>query len=162
MTHTIQRDDIWRALDQVKDPEIPPVSLVEMGIVRDVAIANDTVTVVMTPTFSGCPALSTMRHDIESALHALGFARVRVEIQLSPAWSSDWITPAAREKLRQFGLAPPRVHGGDINVMLMDEAVCPYCNSHNTVVKNTFGPTLCRAIYFCNDCKQPFEQFKPI
>jgi ring-1,2-phenylacetyl-CoA epoxidase subunit PaaD len=160
---TLTPAQIWQALDEVADPEIPVVSLVEMGIVRDVAVsASGAVTVQMTPTFAGCPALHVMREDIAAKLEELGATAVTVETILSPPWSSDWIVPEARAKLKAFGLAPPPQHGGNINVVLLDLAACPYCDSTNTSVKNNFGPTLCRAIYYCHNCQQPFEQFKPL
>jgi ring-1,2-phenylacetyl-CoA epoxidase subunit PaaD len=156
-------EQIWQALTEVCDPEIPVVSLVEMGIIRDVTARDDgAVTVAMTPTFAGCPALHVMREDIEAKLKEMGATAVTVETTLSPPWSSDWITPAGRAKLKEFGLAPPPRHGGNINVVLLDLAPCPYCDSPNTSLKNSFGPTLCRAIYYCNNCQQPFEQFKPL
>ncbi|MFQ5398773.1 MAG: 1,2-phenylacetyl-CoA epoxidase subunit PaaD [Anaerolineae bacterium] len=154
---------IWRALEDVKDPEIPVVSLVEMGIIRDVIITDDEVLVKMTPTFSGCPALHVMQRDIKARVQQLGVNSVAVEVVLSPPWSSDWISREAREKLRQFGLAPPPRHNGDlISVAFLDAAVCPRCESKNTVIKNSFGPTLCRMIWYCNDCQDAFEQFKPL
>ncbi|HFQ93544.1 MAG TPA: phenylacetate-CoA oxygenase subunit PaaJ, partial [Anaerolineae bacterium] len=116
----------------------------------------------MTPTFSGCPALRVMERDIAAKMKELGFASVEVRTVLSPPWSSDWITEEAREKLKKFGLAPPPRHGGRIEITFYEPAACPYCGSENTAVKNDFGPTLCRAIYYCNDCQQPFEQFKPL
>lgn len=157
-------DVIWNALNEVKDPEIPVVSLVEMGIVRDVILDEaGNVTIKMTPTFSGCPALDVMRRDIIARIEALGFTAVKVEMVLNPPWSTDWINEAARLKLKQFGLAPPPHHGGNSNVILFfDEVLCPRCNSTNTTLQNSFGPTLCRAIYTCNDCREPFEQFKPL
>lgn len=162
MPHT--KESIWEALNEVKDPEIPVVSLVEMGIVRDVNLdETGHVIIKMTPTFSGCPALDVMRRDIIAKIEALGFNDVKVEMVLNPPWSTDWIEEAARLKLKQFGLAPPPRHGGDSNVILFfDEVLCPRCNSTNTALQNSFGPTLCRAIYTCNDCREPFEQFKPL
>lgn len=154
---------IWQALEQVKDPEIPVVSVVEMGIVRDVVAEGDAVRVTMTPTFSGCPALDVMQRDIETAVRQLGIQNVTIETILHPPWTSDWITEEAREKLRQFGLAPPQKHGGNlISVALLDVAECPHCGSKNTVLKNSFGSTLCRMIYYCNNCQDAFEQFKPL
>ncbi len=155
---------VWQALAEVKDPEIPLVSLVEMGIVRDVAVAEDgTVTVQMTPTFSGCPALEVMRREITEAVQGLGAAAVNVEMVLNPPWSSDWISDEARVKLNNFGLAPPPRHGGNVQTILFwDAAACPRCGSTRTTLQNSFGPTLCRAIYTCNDCQEPFEQFKPL
>jgi len=153
---------IWNALDEVPDPEIPVVSLVEMGIVREVRLLSNGVEVTMTPTFSGCPALKVMEEDIETKLHEIGFEHVAVKTTLSPPWTSDWITDAAREKLKTFGLAPPSRHGGDIQVTFFEPVACPYCDSENTSIKNSFGSTLCRAIHYCNNCQQPFEQFKPL
>ena len=153
---------IWEALEAVKDPEIPVVSVVEMGIVRDVSLENGSVTVTMTPTFSGCPALHVMRDDIEAEVRALGVEDVAVETTLHPPWTTDWITDEARAKLKEFGLAPPRRHGGNLPVTFYDTVACPYCDSENTSIRNTFGPTLCRAIHYCNSCQQPFEQFKAL
>jgi len=154
--------EIWRALDEVVDPEIPVVSLVEMGIVRDVQIDANGVTVSMTPTFAGCPALGMMRNEIVEKLRGLGIARVEVKIILNPPWSSDMIADSARAKLKTFGLAPPPRHGGDVQLFFPAEVACPYCGSIDTRVTNPFGPTLCRAIYFCRGCQQPFEKFKAL
>ena len=155
--------NIWQALAEVKDPEIPVVSLVDMGIIRQVELANDKVIVTMTPTFSACPALEVMKTDIERKLRDEGIASVEVKQILDPPWSSDWITDNARQKLKEFGLAPPPKHDGNLQeILLIDAIACPYCDSTNTIIKNTFGPTLCRAIHYCNDCQQAFEQFKPL
>ncbi|MCP5096121.1 MAG: phenylacetate-CoA oxygenase subunit PaaJ [Chloroflexi bacterium] len=158
----ITNEAVWKALDDVKDPEIPVVSLVEMGIVRDVAVVDDAVTVTMTPTFSGCPALHVMEQEIDAKMVEMGFSSVTVNVVLSPPWSSDWITDEARAKLKAFGLAPPMRHNGRIEITFYEPVACPYCDSENTAVKNTFGSTLCRAIYYCNACQQPFEQFKAL
>ena len=155
-------DEIWQALDEVMDPEIPVVSMVEMGIVRAVEIVDSTVVVSITPTFAGCPALDAMRSAIYERLRALGVERVEVKMVLTPPWSSDWITDSARAKLKQFGLAPPPVHGGNVTLFFPQEVACPYCGSNNTRMTNSFGPTLCRAIYVCRSCQQPFEQFKAL
>lgn len=158
----MNEEQIWAALAEVTDPEIPVVSLVEMGIVRGVALNGQDAVVTITPTFSGCPALHVMKQDIATRLYALGCASVIVETVLSPPWSSDWISDAGRHKLKAFGLAPPQKHGGNIAITFFEPVPCPYCDSANTRVKNEFGPTLCRAIYYCNNCQQPFEQFKPL
>lgn len=158
----LTEESVWQALQDVKDPEIPVVSVVEMGIVREVHVDGDAARVIMTPTFSGCPALHVMRADIEAKIRALGFDSVVVETTLHPPWSSDWITESGRRKLKEFGLAPPPKHGGDVPVTFYEPVACPYCDSENTIVKNTFGPTLCRAIYYCQACQQPFEQFKAL
>lgn len=153
---------VWQLLEQVKDPEIPVVSVVEMGIVRAVKLMETRVQVTMTPTFSGCPALQAMQGAIKNTLLEAGFDGVDIRITHNPPWTSDWITPEARQKLKKFGLAPPPMHAGSFEVLLMETVNCPYCDSSNTSVKNTFGSTLCRAIYYCNDCQQAFEQFKPL
>jgi len=155
-------DAIWSVLEDVKDPEIPAVSVVEMGIVRDVAIEGNRVIVTITPTFSGCPALQVMQEDVISRVRQLGVTEVETRIVLSPPWTTEWITEEARAKLRSVGLAPPPHHTGDLSLALMEMVACPYCGSKNTSVRNTFGPTLCRAIFYCNACQQPFEQFKPL
>ena len=162
-TETVTAAAIWQALEKVKDPEIPVVSVVEMGIVRDVQVTGAGVLVKMTPTFSGCPALDVIKREIAACVKQLGIEQVTVETVLSPPWSSDWISDEAREKLRRFGLAPPRKHGGNlIDVAFLDVATCPYCGANNTVIKNSFGPTLCRMIWYCNDCQDAFEQFKAL
>ncbi len=170
-----EQEKIWQALEDVKDPELPMISVVEMGIVREVivdvqdtavvqdtAIAQDTaVTIKMTPTFSGCPALDTMRNDIQAKLHEIGYANTTVETIFSPPWSSDWITDSAREKLRNLGIAPPQKHHGQVTaVAFLDVAQCPRCSSKNSTLKNAFGPTLCKSLWYCHDCQDAFEQFK--
>ncbi len=162
LARTFTQKEIWSALDEVMDPELPVVSVVELGIVRTVEIGNDTVTVAMTPTFAGCPALDVIRTTIREKLLALGVPQVTVKMVLSPPWSSDWMTETARAKLKAFGLAPPPVHGGNVQLFFPEEIACPYCGSTNTRVTNNFGPTLCRAIHYCRNCQQPFEQFKPL
>ena len=156
--------EIWTALEEVKDPEIPVVSVVEMGIVRRVDLEDERVTVAMTPTFSGCPALRVMHDDIEAKLRELGFEEVEVKTVLSPPWSTDWITEGAKAKLREFGVAPPAPATEDEGLIQLEAspAACPRCGSFDTVTKNTFGPTLCKSIHVCNVCKEPFEAFKSL
>ena len=156
------KSKIWQALEEVKDPEIPVVSLLEMGIVRGVDVGEDgRVTVTMTPTFAGCPALLEMERLIVEKLAELG-AEGAVQTILYPPWTSDWITAEGREKLRAFGLAPPAVHGGNINVTFFEPVACPRCRSTQTTLQNAFGSTLCRAIYTCHTCQETFEQFKAL
>lgn len=156
-------DQVWQTLNTISDPEIPVVTLVEMGIVREVEIGEgDAVTVTITPTFAGCPAMHVMQQDIRRALSEQGATQVQVKTQLAPAWTSDWISDEARAKLNSFGLAPPIKHNGDVQLIMLDLAKCPRCNSRNTRLQNSFGSTLCRSIYTCNNCKEPFEQFKAI
>lgn len=161
-TQDVTVEEIWAALEAVKDPEIPVVSVVEMGIVRDVALAGERVEVTITPTFSGCPALDVMRRDVAACVRRMGFDDVTVKTTLSPPWTSDWISDDARAKLKAFGLSPPPRDNGRFDVTFFDTAACPRCDGANTTLTNSFGPTLCRAIYVCHDCQEPFEQFKPI
>lgn len=157
---------IWTELEAIPDPELPVVSLVELGIIRDVIIQetenSEYVKVTMTPTFSACPALKVMENDIVERLNNAGYGNVEVDVVLAPPWTSDWISDEAREKLRGFGIAPPPKHGGNFPIMLMETVECPYCGSEKTSIKNSFGSTPCKMIYYCNSCQQPFEQFKPL
>ncbi len=158
----ITAEQVWRALDQVVDPEIPVVSLVEMGIIRDVRVTDGRIIVTMTPTFSGCPALVVMRQAIVERLYELGAAAVEVQTTLAPAWSSDWITEEGRRKLKAFGLAPPLRHAGQVTLTFFEPVTCPRCDSPHTSLTNSFGSTLCRAIYYCHDCRDAFELFKAL
>ena len=155
-------DSIWQILGQVKDPEIPVVSVVEMGLIRGVGLDGETIIITMAPTFAGCPALQVMQSEIADRLRKGGVQEVRVQITLSPPGSTDWVTPPARQKLKDFGLSPPPRHSGRIDFALSMAVACPYCSSENTSLKNDFGPTLCQAIYVCNHCQQLFEFFKPL
>jgi len=156
--------EVWSALDEIPDPEIPVISLVELGVVRDVAVEGDCVHVSLTPTFLGCPALEAMQHALESKIAELG-GDPEVEVVRGDAWSTDRITPAGREKLRAAGFAPPppREASAPRLVQLQAKAFrCPYCGSTETRLENLFGPTPCRSIRYCEACRQPFEQFKTI
>lgn len=155
-------DAIWQALQDVKDPEIPVISVVELGVVRAVNLSGGQATVTITPTFSGCPALDAMRQDIRQRLEDMGIEDIVIETLLSPPWTTDWIEDTAREKLRQFGLAPPPRLDGNVEFVFEVEATCPHCDSTQTVMKNAWGPTACRMIFYCEGCNQPFEQFKPV
>jgi len=159
---TLTEEMVWEALQEVKDPEIPVISLVEMGIVREVVCTGEAIKVKMIPTFSGCPALVEMERLIEERLLALGAAAVEVEVLLKPAWSSDWITDEGRAKLKAFGLQPPHKHGGNIVQTFFEPVTCPRCDSPQTTLKNSFGSTLCRSIWVCDNCLEPFEQFKAL
>lgn len=155
-------DHVWEALEDVKDPEIPTVSVVELGIIRQIGFEGPVLIVAMAPTFVGCPALNVMREAVREQLLGIGIGRVEVKIVIRPPWTSDWISSEGRKKLKLIGLAPPPKHGGDLEHFIDVSASCPYCESTNTELKNSFGSSLCRSIYFCNNCTQPFEQFKPI
>ena len=156
--------DVWSALAGVEDPEIPVVSVVDLGVVRDVRVDGERVHVEFTPTFLGCPALEHMRAQMAEAIEALG-AEPEVEVVVDDSWSTDRITPAGREKLRAAGFAPPapREAAAPRLVQLQSQAFrCPYCGSTDTRLDNIFGPTPCRSIRYCSSCRQPFEQFKTI
>ena len=155
---------VWAALDEIPDPEIPVISLVDLGVVRDVAVDGDHVRIEFTPTFLGCPALEVMRRAIEEKVEALG-GEPEVAVIQDDSWSTDCISQAGREKLREAGFAPPtpRAAGPTTLVQLQSKAFrCPYCGSSETRLENIFGPTPCRSIRWCESCRQPFEQFKTI
>ena len=155
---------VWEALAGVADPEIPVISLVDLGVVRDVQVEGNRVRVELVPTFLGCPALDAMRRETEAAVAALG-ARPDVTVSLDAPWSTDCITAEGREKLRAAGFAPPapREPGAPALVQLQRGAFrCPYCGSTDTRLENLFGPTPCRSLRYCASCRQPFEQFKTI
>jgi ring-1,2-phenylacetyl-CoA epoxidase subunit PaaD len=150
--------ELWSALDEVKDPEIPSISLVELGIVNRVRMDDGCVRVEMTPTFVGCPAIGMIRQAVQERLAALdGIREVEVVVTMDQPWSTDRITPEGREKLREFGIAPP-VDGSSASLV----PDCPYCGAGNGEVHNLFGPTACRAIFYCKRCRQPFEGMKPV
>jgi ring-1,2-phenylacetyl-CoA epoxidase subunit PaaD len=159
----VTADQVWAALDEVDDPEIPVVSLVDLGVVRDVQVDGDRVHVEFTPTFLGCPALEVMRDRMAAKILELG-GQPDVEVIADDSWSTDRITPAGREKLREAGFAPPAPRAAETPtlVQLQKGFRCPYCSSTDTRLDNLFGPTPCRSIRYCNACKQPFEQFKTI
>ncbi|MEX2144715.1 MAG: 1,2-phenylacetyl-CoA epoxidase subunit PaaD [Anaerolineales bacterium] len=153
---------IWAALAEVPDPEMPVVNLVELGIVRQVEWVEGGLQVAITPTFAACPAYEVMGANIIERLQLLGIEQVQVKVRHEPAWTSEWITEEARQKLKAAGLAPPPHHQGNLIQVLMDPVACPRCGSTITSLRNSFGTTPCRMIYTCDVCKEPFEQFKPL
>lgn len=160
--NTPSLQQVWQALEAIPDPEIPVINVVEMGIVRDVQLQGNHITIAMTPTFSGCPALHQIRAQLESTAKGLGFEQVEVKTLISPPWSTDWITTEAKEKLRQYGIAPPKPSQEGLIQLEPSPIRCPRCGSLNTSTKNTFGPTLCKSIHVCNNCFEPFESFKTL
>lgn len=160
---------IWDELARLPDPEIPAISVVDLGVIGSVAVDEDRVRVELLPTFVGCPAIGVMQQQIGERIDALGIApAVEVVVSYDPPWTSDRISPAGREALRRSGFAPPAPMPDGPALGQLDElavlpiAECPYCGSRNTTLDNPFGPTLCRSIYHCGDCRQPFEQFKRV
>jgi ring-1,2-phenylacetyl-CoA epoxidase subunit PaaD len=153
---------VWDALAEIPDPEIPVVSLVDLGVIRDVAVEHGNVRIEFTPTFLGCPALEAMRDAMAARVRELG-AEPEVQVVLDDSWSTDKITPAGREKLRRAGFAPPAFRRATGLVQLRSAIFrCPYCGSTETQLENLFGPTPCRSLRYCTSCRQPFEQFKTI
>ena len=157
-------DDVWAALAEIPDPEIPVISLVDLGVIKGVEIEDGRVRIDFTPTFLGCPALEPMQRAMEAKVDELG-AKAEVRIVLDDSWSTDKITPAGREKLRDAGFAPPAPReAGKLTLIELQRGGfrCPYCGSTDTRLENLFGPTPCRSIRYCDGCRQPFEQFKTI
>ena len=158
---------VHAALDQLCDPEIPVVSLREMGILREVYMSDKGVEVVITPTYSGCPAMEQIHDDILQSLQQLG-VQGQVKTQLAPAWTTDWMSNSAKEKLRAYGIAPPNCQSTDSSQVvrftrrLQDDVVaCPRCGSSNTTINSAFGSTACKALCKCLNCQEPFDYFKP-
>jgi len=161
-------EEVWKVLENVKDPEIPVISVLDMGIITAVQIRNAKSTihdieVTMTPTFVGCPAIGVMKKNIEEEVKKLGFDRVTVLVDYETRWTSDRMKPEAKVKLEKFGLAPPaELKDEELSEEMLNKVRCPHCGSTDTTLRSAFGSTLCRAIRFCYSCKQGFEQFKPI
>jgi len=163
-------DAVWAVLREVLDPEIPVVSICDLGIVREVKL-DDGLEVVITPTYAGCPAMHVIEASVLDALHAHGYADARVTTTLSPAWTTDWITPQGRAQLKAYGIAPPgAVRASDARVIRFDtlrhraaepSPACPQCGSVHTELLSQFGSTACKALYRCTDCREPFDYFKP-
>ena len=157
-------EQIWNALAEIPDPEIPVISLVELGVIRDVAVDGERVRVEFTPTFLGCPALEVMRNAVAAKVRELG-ADPEVAVITDDSWSTDRITPSGREKLRAAGFSPPALREASAPTLVQLQTAafrCPYCGSKDTKLENIFGPTPCRSLRYCNVCRQPFEQFKTI
>jgi len=158
----------WEALATVVDPEIPVVSIVELGIVRGVRLEGATLVVEITPTYSGCPATEAIANAIDDALRSRGISSKRIETRLAPAWTTDWIAPEAKQRLREFGIAPPHVVPARIDVAGISplrriaQVACPRCASTRTRLVSQFGSTACKAHYRCDDCLEPFDYFKSL
>jgi ring-1,2-phenylacetyl-CoA epoxidase subunit PaaD len=155
----ITREYVYELLAEVLDPEVPVLDVVSMGIVRDVSV-EDGVVVTITPTYSGCPAMNTIETLILEKLRSAGIDDPKVVTVLAPAWTTDWMTDEAREKLREYGIAPPERGSSSIDVPRSVD--CPFCGSGETELKSAFGSTACKALYVCSSCRQPFEHFKCI
>ena len=161
---TITKEEILKLLEKVSDPEIPVINIVEMGIVREVKFLEDLCEVKITPTYSGCPAMHAMEQDIIATLNANGIENVNVKKVYNPAWTTDWLNETTREKLKNYGIAPP-VGTSDTDfyeLILKKTIACPFCNSTKTKLTSEFGSTSCKSLHYCDECCQPFEHFKCI
>jgi len=157
----ITEHEIWRLLEHVYDPEVPVLSVIDLGIVRDVKLNDEAVEVFITPTYSGCPAMDVISMNIRMALLKQGFNKIKITRQLSPAWTTDWMSNEGKEKLKAYGIAPPV--GKNFDKKYLEEELkveCPLCHSENTKLISQFGSTSCKALYKCTDCLEPFDYFK--
>lgn len=156
------KEEILLLLKEVVDPEIPTISLIDLGVIQDIHIHKDEVTVIITPTFSGCPATDYMKNDIIETLEKHGISNCKVVISYENPWNSNMITEEGRKALKKHGLAPPKQYITADEINFITPVECPLCGSNDTAMKTNFGPTLCRSMHFCNHCQQMFEGFKPI
>lgn len=157
----VTEQDIWGFLEEVYDPEVPVLTVVDLGVIRSVTLVDDLCTILITPTYSGCPAMKVIEEDIIAKLNEKGISNVKVELTLSPAWTTDWISENGKNKLREYGIAPPE-NEVDKSVLFAEQTVvpCPRCGSKNTRMVSQFGSTACKAHYQCNDCLEPYDYFK--
>jgi len=154
--------EIYQWLEEVKDPEIPVLSLVDLGVITEVEMDGSKVRIELTPTFAGCPAMEVMKNEIIEKLKSKGVNDIEVQISFRVPWSSEFISEKGKKALKQYGFAPPPSNKLFTDLEILETAICPRCDGTNTVMKSPFGPTLCRSLYYCNDCKEAFEQFKPL
>lgn len=152
----------WSVLETVVDPEIPVINIAELGVLREISVRAGVLHVVITPTYSGCPAMQTIEADIVTALAAADMRDVTIETRLAPAWTTDWLSDAAREKLRDYGIAPPHASCARSRANATSAIACPQCGSDKTERISEFGSTACKALYRCTDCLEPFDYFKCI
>jgi len=161
---TIRENGIWQLLETVVDPEVPVLSVVDLGLIRGVESPDEiTVRCIVTPTYTGCPATDVINMGIRMALMEAGYKNIEIQTILSPAWTTEWMTEAGRQKLKAYGIAPPNPQQivCSIDAFQQDEAVqCPHCNSYHTTIISRFGSTACKALYRCEDCREPFDYFK--
>jgi len=163
ITHEVNKEAIYAYLEEIKDPEVPALSIIDLGIVRDVKMNNDEIEVVITPTYTGCPAMDMIAATIKIQLATLGFTKIKVTQVLSPAWTTDWMSEEGKRKLKEYGSAPPNPKQQVCDQQLFAEAEavqCPHCDSYHTHRISEFGSTACKALYQCDDCREPFDYFK--
>jgi ring-1,2-phenylacetyl-CoA epoxidase subunit PaaD len=159
---TISKDKIHKILEKVTDPEIPVLTIGDMGIIRDIILQDDAIEVVITPTYSGCPAMDMIEVNIKSALQGEGFQKIKVSSKLSPAWTTDWLSEEGKRKLKAYGIAPPVKETSDKSTLFGEaqKIECPQCGSKDTKLVSQFGSTPCKSLYKCNNCLEPFDYFK--
>lgn len=157
--NTIEQQ-LWKLMETVYDPEIPVLSVVDLGIIRSIHCSESEIEVTITPTYSGCPAMDVISMNIRMALIKEGFVSAKIKQQLSPAWTTDWMTQYGKQKLSSYGIAPPEAKSFDKDYLLNLQVTCPLCHSKNTELISQFGSTACKALYRCLDCKEPFDYFK--
>lgn len=161
--HTIDKKTIYSFLEEINDPEVPVLSIIDLGIVRDVMMNGDELEIVITPTYTGCPAMDMIAATIKIQLATLGFQKIKITQALSPAWTTEWMSEEGKRKLKEYGIAPPNPKQQVCDQKLFAEAEavqCPHCDSYHTHRISEFGSTACKALYQCDDCKEPFDYFK--
>ncbi len=155
---------IWHLLEEVKDPEVPVLSIKELGVLRDVAMDGENYIITITPTYSGCPAMRAIEENIVEVLQQNKVQNFKIKTIFSPAWTTEWMTDEAKQKLKEYGIAPPEKSTSDHLASILNKkktpTTCPFCNSTNTKLTSAFGSTACKALHYCNNCQQPFEEFK--
>ncbi len=163
-TIELAKGQIWDFLKEVKDPEIPVLDIAELGVLRDVSFDNDKIVITITPTYSGCPAMKAIEQEINTVLKEHGIENYLIKTVYSPAWTTEWMSVGAKQKLKDYGIAPPsqstEQHLRSLFEGKKESVQCPFCNSTNTILRSSFGSTACKALHFCNNCHQPFEEFK--
>lgn len=161
-TESIDKTILYTYLEEIKDPEVPALSIIDLGIVRDIKMNDDELEVVITPTYTGCPAMDMIASAIKVELATLGFKKIKITTILFPAWTTDWMSEEGKRKLKEYGIAPPNPKQQVCNSSLFAEETiqCPQCSSYHTHRISEFGSTACKALYQCNDCKEPFDYFK--
>ena len=160
---SVAERSVWEILNGIPDPEVPAISIVELGVVRGVSLSGNKVVVTMTPTYSGCPALKAMEEQIREELLKAGIQEIEINMIYKPAWTTDWLSNETKQKLKDYGIAPPEKLTSDQLYPTLKEKKplqCPFCESMDTKLTSQFGSTACKALYFCNHCHQPFEHFK--
>ncbi len=158
-----KEQEIWSLLETVPDPEVPVLSVTDLGIIREVKVVNDAAELTITPTYSGCPAMDVISMNIRMALLQKGYKNIKIKTVLSPAWTTNWMTEQGKQKLKAYGIAPPYGSGNNNEIHLFPESEnvqCPLCNSYNTTMISEFGSTACKSLYRCNNCDEPFDYFK--